>query len=75
MKKKQVQLTQQARMMLRAKVRTDANPEGISRYQLSKETGVDQATLSRFLSGETGLSSESLDALAEYFGWKLSEPR
>ena len=38
---------------------------GMTRYQLSKLTGIDQSALSRFVSGERGLSSQALDTLGE----------
>ena len=44
---------------------------GIPRNQISKATGIDPAVLSRFVHGHTGLSMESLDALADYFGWEI----
>ena len=44
-----------------------------SRYAISKATGIDQATLSRFVKGERGLSMEALDKLAEFFGWQLQK--
>ena len=44
---------------------------GESRYKVSQETGIEQSALSRFMSGERGLSMEALDVLAEYFGYKL----
>jgi transcriptional regulator with XRE-family HTH domain len=44
---------------------------GMSRYELSKLTGVDQAALSRFMSGERGLAVASLDLLAPVLGLQL----
>lgn len=38
----------------------------LSRYEISKRTGIDQSALTRFMSGERGLSMEALDTLAEY---------
>ena len=38
---------------------------GMSRYQISKHTGIDQAALSRFMSGERGLSRKALDEIGE----------
>ena len=40
-------------------------------YQIAKATGVSNAALSRFLSGERGLSSKALDTLGKYFGWEV----
>lgn len=39
-----------------------------SRYQISQETGIDQATLSRFMHGQGGLSMDGLDRIAECLG-------
>jgi transcriptional regulator with XRE-family HTH domain len=39
---------------------------GLSRYELSKRTGIDEGTLSRFMHGERGLSMKALDRLGEY---------
>ena len=46
-----------------------------SRYQLSKETGIDPAVLHRFLYGQSGLSSGSIDALAAALGLELKAKR
>jgi hypothetical protein len=35
------------------------------------DTGVSNAALSRFLSGERGLSAKALDTLGDYFGWEV----
>jgi hypothetical protein len=39
---------------------------GCSRYAISKETGIDQSVLSKFVTGERGLSSDSADLLCEF---------
>ena len=44
---------------------------GKSRYTLWQETGIDQATLSRFMHGKGGLSMDGLDRLAEALGLEL----
>lgn len=44
---------------------------GKTRYQLSCETGIDQAVLSKFASGKCGLSMASIDALCEAVGAEL----
>jgi len=36
-----------------------------SRYRISKETGIDAASLCRFVRGQVGQSLDSLDRLAE----------
>jgi transcriptional regulator with XRE-family HTH domain len=45
---------------------------GQSRYGLSKATGVDQATLSKFLSGKRALSLNSVDKLLDVLGLTLT---
>lgn len=42
-----------------------------SRYVLWQETGIDQATLSRFMAGKGGLSVDGWDRLAEALGLEL----
>jgi transcriptional regulator with XRE-family HTH domain len=44
---------------------------GESRYALSKRTGIDQSTLTRFMSGERGLRLDVVDVLAEALGLEL----
>lgn len=36
---------------------------GMSRYEIAKRAGVEQSSLSRFFSGERGLSQDAIDAL------------
>ena len=44
---------------------------GISRYRISRETGVEQSALSRFVHGKQGLDLSSIDRLAAYLGLEL----
>ncbi len=44
---------------------------GRSRYRIWKETGIDQATLSRFLAGG-GLSMDNLDKLADLLEFDIT---
>ena len=44
---------------------------GMSRYQLAKESGVDETTLCRFAHGERCLSERNLDKLGEYLGLQI----
>ena len=39
---------------------------GDSRYEIAKQTGLSQAALSRFMSGERGLPMKTLDRLAKF---------
>jgi transcriptional regulator with XRE-family HTH domain len=44
---------------------------GVTRYRISKDTGIDAATLCRFMAGTAGLSLTALDTLAEYFDLEI----
>lgn len=46
---------------------------GKSRYVLSKEVGIDQATLSRFMHRKGGITTENLDRLARHLGITVSD--
>jgi transcriptional regulator with XRE-family HTH domain len=52
---------------LRAAV--DADPR--SRYELANLVGMQQSAMSRFMSGERGLSIEALESLCEVLGLEL----
>jgi histidine ammonia-lyase len=41
-------------------------------YSVCVQTGVDQATLSRFLAGKSGLSLESVDKLVEFLELEIT---
>ena len=45
---------------------------GKSRYEISRETGIDQATLSRFMNDKGGLSMPVLDLLTDYLGLNIT---
>ncbi|MBU4271580.1 MAG: helix-turn-helix transcriptional regulator, partial [Planctomycetes bacterium] len=44
---------------------------GKTRYRIAKQTGIDAATLCRFVQGQVGLSMDSLDKLAACIGIRL----
>jgi len=44
---------------------------GETRYRIAVETGIDHATISRFMTGKGGLSIDCIDALSEYLGWRI----
>ncbi|MCA9099834.1 MAG: helix-turn-helix transcriptional regulator [Planctomycetales bacterium] len=43
----------------------------VTRYQIWQDTGIGQPLLSKFLSGDCGLSLETVDTLTEYLGLEL----
>ena len=53
------------RAKLSDQIRRAVDDCGQTRYRISKETGIDQSTLSRFMSGERGLPMNTLDKLAD----------
>jgi DNA transposition AAA+ family ATPase len=63
MKRKQTKLSEQVRQAI--------DTCGKTRYQISKDTGIDQATLCRFMGGNGGLSIPVLDTLGEYLGLRI----
>ena len=63
MKTKQMKFTDQLRAIVEGC--------GKSRYQIAKETGVDESTLSRFVHGERCLSGKALDAVGACLGLKV----
>jgi hypothetical protein len=48
---------------------------GKSRYQISMETGIPQATLSRFVHGQAGMGWNSIDKLCQCIGVRLTWER
>lgn len=44
---------------------------GMSRYEIAKLTGVEQSSLSRFFSGQRGLSQDAIDAICALLGLRL----
>ena len=43
----------------------------VTRYRIAADTKIDQASLSRFMSGITGLTTENIDKLCEYLNLRL----
>ena len=44
---------------------------GQSQYAICKATGIDKSALSRFVTGERGVSCEAMDILGEYLGLRI----
>ncbi len=43
-----------------------------TRYAISQATGIDESVLSKFVRGLRGMSLDSVDALAEHLGLRLT---
>jgi hypothetical protein len=48
---------------------------GVSRYRISVESGIAESVLSRFVRGERGLNSDSIDRLMECLGLEIRPRR
>ena len=57
-KKQQNKLTDQLRQVIK-----DC---GLTRYEIAKQTGIDESALAKFYNGHRGLSMEALNALGEF---------
>lgn len=47
----------------------------MSRYAMAAQTGIDEASLSRFVHRKAGLPLASIDKLADLLGWNLAQPQ
>jgi transcriptional regulator with XRE-family HTH domain len=52
-------------------LRAAIKSSGQSRYQIAKATGVAESVLSRFMSGERGLSIETAERIAAHLGLEV----
>lgn len=48
---------------------------GVSRYTISKQTGVSQAALSKFVLGHRGISMKAMDAVGVFLGLSITRKR
>jgi transcriptional regulator with XRE-family HTH domain len=60
------------RKSLSDQVRLAIDTCGMSRYAIAKATGISQPTLSRFMSGERGLTTTALDTLADFLALNIT---
>lgn len=51
--------------LLTDQLRQAIDDSGLTRYQIAKETGIDESALAKFYNGHRGLSMEALNALGE----------
>ena len=58
--------------MLIEKLRKEIKNSGKSRYQISKETGIEQAVLCRIMQGGS-CKVETADILLDYFGYEVKK--
>ena len=60
------------RMKLSDQLRHAIETCGQTRYAIAKATGISEATLSRFVSGDRGLPMKTLDLLADYLDLNIT---
>lgn len=56
-------------------VRRATDDSGVTRYRISRETGIDESTLSKFYRGTCGISLGNLDLLCEYLDLRIVSGR
>lgn len=56
------------RLLFSDQIRHAIDHCGMTRYAIFKQTGISQATLSRFMNGHGSLSLDSLDKIAKCIG-------
>jgi transcriptional regulator with XRE-family HTH domain len=63
------------RVKLSEQIRQAIDASSLSRYRICKELGMAEATMSRFMNGQGGLSMEYLDALADLINLNITTGR
>ena len=48
---------------------------GLTRYQISQQTGIEQSALSRFVHGERGLALDNVDLIADLLGLEVTQKK
>jgi cyanate lyase len=64
-------MTKQNRATLIDQIRQAVENSDLTRYAISKKTGIHQASLSRFVYGERGLSDDALNSLGELLNLEI----
>ncbi len=59
-------MAKKSRKPLTDQLRQAIDDSGLTRYQIAKETGIDESALAKFYNGHRGLSMGALNALGEY---------
>ena len=52
-------------------VRKAIDDSGESRYAIAKATGIDESALAKFYNGQRGITTDTLDRLAEYLRLRI----
>ncbi len=59
-------MAKRAAEKLTDQLRQAIEDSGLTRYQIAKETGIDESALAKFYNGHRGLSMAALNALGEF---------
>ena len=62
--KRPIKLTDQLRQLI--------EDSGLTRYEIAKQTSIDESALAKFYNGHRGLSMEALNALGELLQLKVT---
>jgi DNA transposition AAA+ family ATPase len=60
---------------LTEQLRQAIDDSGLTRYQIAKETGIDESALAKFYNGHRGLGMDALNALGECLRLKITMGR
>jgi transcriptional regulator with XRE-family HTH domain len=58
--------------LLTDQLRQAIDDSGLTRYRISKETGISESALAQFYNGHRGLSMEALNALGQFLQLKIT---
>ena len=53
-------------------IRQAIDDSGVTRYRISKETGLNESALAQFYNGHRGLSLDALDVLGAFLDWTIT---
>jgi transcriptional regulator with XRE-family HTH domain len=56
-------------------LRRAMDESGMTRYQMAKETGIDESALAKFYNGKRGLSMKALNSLGQLLQLKITSGR
>jgi transcriptional regulator with XRE-family HTH domain len=59
-------MARQRPQLLTDQLRQAIDDSGLTRYQIAKDTGIDESALAKFYNGHRGLSMEALNALGKF---------
>lgn len=65
-------MTKRSTKNLTDQLRQAIDDSGVSRYEIAKQTGIDESALAKFYNGRRGLSMEALNALGEFLRLKIT---